>query len=193
MEQDAGVLEAVTAGSILRYGSHFVFQTGLNRNGDALGVVRLGGHVERGETAIECAKREAFEEGCVDISIESATATWSYETAGDDFELVPVDDELAHPAPLLVASMAPDPGLSVTYLASCSAEPTPGHETQAIIFLRPCDVAWLTTEAMRLADFLQRGGSLIEAVDLPRGLVLRPHAQLRALGQLLRDGAIPIA
>ncbi len=187
------MLDAVTAGAIVRHGSYFVFQTGLNRRGDALGVVRLGGHVERGETAIECAKREASEEGCVDIDVESVTGTWSYVPAGDDFELSPVDDELVQPTPLLIASMAPGRGLSVTYFACCTTEPRPGHETQAIIFLTTTDVEWITTEKVRLADFLGRGGRITEAVDLPRGLLLQPHGQLRALGQLLRVGAIPIA
>ncbi len=32
--------------SALEYEAHYVFQAGLNRARDALGVVRLGGHVE---------------------------------------------------------------------------------------------------------------------------------------------------
>lgn len=180
--------DVVTAGVILEYEARYVFQTGLNRARDALGVVRLGGHVEPGESAVECARREVREEGNTDASILAADMTWSYEPNGESFDLKPFGGETSHPAPVFVATMAPDFGLSVTYLAAPSNRPTPGAETQALLFLTLEDVNRLTTEVTTLGAFVEGGGLLDEVTALPKHLPLRPHGQLRALAELLRTG-----
>lgn len=191
------VRDAVTAGVILEFEGLYVFQTGLNRSGDALGVVRLGGHVEPGETAEECARREVREEGNAEASLVAAGSTWSYEPDGESFHLTPYEGETSHPAPLLVTSMAPDRGsgsglgVSLTYLAVARNLPTPGAETQALIFLTTDEIHRLTSEATPLGALLEAGGSIDEATPLPRQLPLRPHGQLKALAELLWAGELP--
>ena len=45
----------VTASAYVIVQGLFVFQVGQTRAGDRLGVVRLGGHVEPGESSLACA------------------------------------------------------------------------------------------------------------------------------------------
>jgi len=56
-----------TSGAYVIYKNLFVFQVGPTNKGDTLGVVRLGGHKEDEETAVETAKREVREEATIDI------------------------------------------------------------------------------------------------------------------------------
>lgn len=51
---------ARTSGAYVLYNGLFIFQVGPTKEGDKLGVVRLGGHREGNETALETAKREVF-------------------------------------------------------------------------------------------------------------------------------------
>jgi ADP-ribose pyrophosphatase YjhB (NUDIX family) len=174
---------------ILEYCERFVFQMGVNRTGDALGVVRLGGHVEAGETAVQCALREVAEEARVEAEVIQVTATFAYEADGAEFALRPMEWTSDGIAPLLVARMSPDNAdLSVTFLAKCRDAPTPGAETQALVFLSPEEVQWLVSRSVSLGAFLQSGGSVAMATDLAPRLTLRAHGQLRALAQLLASG-----
>ncbi|WP_372708536.1 hypothetical protein [Bacillus sp. CDB3] len=54
-----------TSGAYVLYNNLFIFQVGPTSKGDTLGVVRLGGHKEYDETAIETAKREVKEEAAM--------------------------------------------------------------------------------------------------------------------------------
>jgi len=45
----------------------FPFMVGPDQTGKLLGVVRLGGHIEQGETPWQCAVREVKEEADLDI------------------------------------------------------------------------------------------------------------------------------
>jgi 8-oxo-dGTP pyrophosphatase MutT (NUDIX family) len=178
----------VTSGVVLRWRDRFVFQTGLNRARDRLGVVRLGGHVEPDETAAACAVREAQEEANVAVRLISATTTHGYVVNAESFDLLPASWRGEAPAPLLVASMTPEPGSSITYLAETEDEPRPGSETQALVFLTADEVELLTSTPTTLGAFLVAGGVIVEAFPLPRELVLFPHGQLRALARLLAGG-----
>lgn len=177
----------ITAGLILRNGGRFVFQAGYNATRDAIGIVRLGGHVEPGETPAECALREAAEEGCVRASIVLPPDTFVYEVDGESFDIARYDWPGEAPVPLLVATMTSSsaPGLSVTYLAESTGMPTPGGETQALVFLSSEEVHWLTSTTVSLAEFIDSGGRIVAASDLPADMALRPHGQLRTLSMLL--------
>ncbi|SEP55705.1 NUDIX domain-containing protein [Piscibacillus halophilus] len=58
---------ARTAGGYVLYHGLFVFQVGPIKEGDKLGVVRLGGHRESEEAALEAAQREVYEEASINM------------------------------------------------------------------------------------------------------------------------------
>lgn len=181
----------LTAGLILRSGDRFMFQVGLNATRDALGIVRLGGHVEPGETPAQCAVREAAEEACVRARIVSPPSTFAYQVDSAEFVLARDTWSAAPPTPLLVAAMSTaPPGASVTYLGEFTDRPTPGGETQGLVLLSRREVQWLTSASVSLAEFLESGGVLVPATDLPTNMALRPHGQLRALSILLADNVL---
>ena len=58
----------LTAGVFVNINGYFPFQVGPTKSGTALGFVRIGGHRENGETGLQCASREAFEEASIAIT-----------------------------------------------------------------------------------------------------------------------------
>lgn len=185
-----GAARVVTAGVILLYGDRFVFQVGRNRAGDALGVVRLGGHLEAEEEPAACARREVLEEACVDAQMCEPPSTFAYDAAAGPAALRPVQWTGSRPAPLFVGRAHEDDEevLSVTYRATTDVRPVPGAETQALLLLTAAHVRALADTTVTLPDIVAAGAEVIAAVDLPADLPLRPHAQLVALSELLRRG-----
>ena len=91
----------VTAGVILRYGGRYVFQLGPRRSANALVVYRLGGHLEAGESAEQCAIREVAEEASAQCTIQNASTTFRYWHGQAD-QLEATEWPGPGPAPLLV-------------------------------------------------------------------------------------------
>ena len=58
------------AGAYVLYDGYFVFMFGFgsNHTEHELGVVRFGGHLEEGETIVQCIEREVKEESSLDIT-----------------------------------------------------------------------------------------------------------------------------
>ena len=59
-----------TAGAYVLYDGYFLFMFGFGskHKGNELGVIRFGGHREKGETVLQCVAREVREESSVDIA-----------------------------------------------------------------------------------------------------------------------------
>ena len=70
--QDARV---VTSGAYVVRGGRFLFAIGPKHGGDTLAVVRIGGHLEPGETAEGCLIREAEEEASIAVRLVDPPAT----------------------------------------------------------------------------------------------------------------------
>lgn len=179
--------DALTSGVILRNAGRFVFQVGYNAARDALGVVRIGGHVEPGEPAAQTAVRESLEEAGTRVTLIPSPRTYQYETGDDIIELVPTTWDAGPPAPLLLAEVtgSSSSGLSVTYLAESSDSPVPAGETQALLFLTPAEVRLISESSLTLGELIRIGGVVEDPSGLPHHLPLRPHGQARALSILL--------
>ena len=180
----------LTSGVILRNEGRFVFQFGYNAARDALGVVRLGGHVEPGESADQTAVREAFEEANTRVELIPSRTTFRYEARETTIDLVPTTWGAGPPAPLLLAEMrtAGVSGLSATYLAESFDSPTPSAETQALLFLTAAEVRSVADSTIARGEFIAGGGVVNDPSGLPRHLPRRPHGQLLALSILLGRG-----
>jgi ADP-ribose pyrophosphatase YjhB (NUDIX family) len=184
----------VTASAFLLSGSRFVFMVGPTRSGDRLGVVRLGGHAEAGETAWQCAAREVGEEASVAIELLPPPATYwvGPEPERDDTAVAgPWPLASGEPAaPLLVAWRHDRRSplrrtLAVTYLATTEGEPQPAGEALGLLWLSLPEIQWLIRERPTLADLLRRGGRATLLPGFPVDLPLEPFLQLRVLSTLL--------
>jgi len=198
--------EVVTASAYVQLGGRFVFMVGLPGGPgdveDRLGVARLGGHREVGETPWACAAREVLEESSLHIRPLEPPATYWIGPGQDErsMEASPWStnpDENA--APLLVARRddhggrhsresldgSPARMLSLTYLALAEGIPAPAAETQGLLLLLPDEVRRVARERLTLGAFLEQGGSALLRAPLPLHLPLVPLTQLRALAILL--------
>jgi 8-oxo-dGTP pyrophosphatase MutT (NUDIX family) len=184
-----------TAGAYVVTGGRFVFAVGLPSGAtDRLGVARLGGHREHGETAWQCAAREVREEASLAARPLTPPATYWVGPPHDPAALAagPWAPEEAgapgEPAPLLVAwrEEAGARRLSVTYLARAEGAPIPAAETQGLLLLRGEDVRRLARETLTLDGLLREGARAVLRDALDPRLPLAPLLQLRALAHLLQ-------
>jgi NUDIX domain len=183
--------EVVTAGAYVVVGGRFVFMVGFPLPArDRLGVVRLGGHREPGETAWACAAREVGEESGIMAHPLAPPATFWVGPDQDPAALAPGPwvGEAEETVPPLLVGWRLEGGrrrLSATYLARGEGPPAPAAETQGLLLLRPDDVRRLVRERLSLAAFLRDGGQALLRAPLPTYLPLEPRLQLSALAVLL--------
>lgn len=110
----------VTAGVYVKTNGLFPFQVGPTKSGTTLGVVRLGGHRENGETGWECASREAFEEATLRLTPIKPPATYWYE-ASDNPELIIGGWQEGDIEPILVGKRLGSNQITPIYLANRKA------------------------------------------------------------------------
>ncbi|MFZ5817367.1 MAG: NUDIX domain-containing protein [Bacillota bacterium] len=183
MDWDARVS---TAGAFVWTRGCFVFMFGPNQKGTRLGVVRLGGHRERGESNEACALREVREEASLPVRLVSAPATYF---VGSPIPLpgqpLPRIAWTGGTVPLLVAERA-DGTLSVLYLAVSDDLPTPAAETKGLLLPSPQWLARICARRYTLEQYLSAGGEALVAEPMGLHLPLEPSYQIRLLNQLLR-------
>lgn len=186
---DAG--RVVTAGAYVVAGDRVVFMVGLPSGAsDRLGVARLGGHREGGETAWQCAAREVLEEASVVVRPLIPPATYWVGPPHDPAALAVgawESETPAEPAPLLVAwrEEAGERRLSVTYLALADGPPVPAAEAQSLLLLRRQDILRVARERLTLDALLRSGAQAVLGTALDPLLPLEPLLQLRALACIL--------
>ncbi|PGM90589.1 NUDIX hydrolase [Bacillus cereus] len=172
-----------TSGAYVLYNNLFIFQVGPTNKGDTLGVVRLGGHKEYDETAVENAKREVKEEAAIDITILSSPSTYYKENWNALAKKIIVEDEVE---PILIINSL-DESLSIMYVVYSEIQPKPSSETNGLLLLSLKDIELICTGKITLNDFINQGGVTILKEKMNKELVLQPFPQLLFLAELLKE------
>ncbi|PDZ46938.1 NUDIX hydrolase [Bacillus wiedmannii] len=175
-----------TSGAYVMYKNLFVFQVGPTSKGDTLGVVRLGGHKEDEETAVEIAKREVREEATIDITILSSPSTYYKQNWNAQSKKIKVENEID---PILIID-SPDETLSIMYMAYSENEPTPSSETNGLLLLSVSNIRLICSKAITLNDYIKQGGIAILKEKMDKELILQPFPQLLFLAELLKEDPV---
>ena len=169
-----------TSGAYVLYRGYFVFQVGPTSDGKKLGVVRLGGHKEKEESAIDTAKREAMEEASVNITPISSSSTFYVKEWNDKPIKIETNEKIA---PILIKGS--EETISIMYLSNSKTKPLPSSETKGLLLLSPNDVLLICNNKLTLNDYLKQNGSSIIQSVIDRDLILEPFPQLLFLSKLL--------
>ncbi|MDF2628636.1 MAG: hydrolase [Symbiobacteriaceae bacterium] len=157
-----------------------------------LAIVRVGGHREPGETAWECAAREALEETGLSITPLPVRETLLWSRAKGELEPLPALSELlpsAGPRPLLVLPRADQPGapVNVMYLVQAQGVPAP-LDVRGLLLLTPAEILTLNRRPTTLDEFLAAGGQAFTHEAFPAEWILEPGLQFQLLARLLEAG-----
>ncbi|HDR7356045.1 NUDIX domain-containing protein [Bacillus wiedmannii] len=175
-----------TAGAYVVYKNLFVFQVGPTSKGDTLGVVRLGGHKEGDETAVETAKREVKEEATIDIAILSSPCTYYKKNWDAQSKKIIVENEIN---PILIIDSR-DETLSTMYMAYAENEPTPSSETNGLLLLSVNDIRLICSKEITLNDYIKQDGIAVLKEKMNKELILQPFPQLMFLAELLKKDPV---
>jgi len=168
-----------TAGAYVLYDGYFVFMFGLSprHRENELGVVRLGGHREKGESAVQCAIREVREEASLDIDLYRNPCT--YIEKKNRYQKMKGKKEIN---PILALKYKSK--FSLMYLAHGSGALRPAMETQGILLLHRENIAMICGSKTTFGAYKSNGGKCILAQPLPEEATLVPHTQLHFLHAL---------
>ncbi|QUG84217.1 NUDIX hydrolase [Bacillus nitratireducens] len=175
-----------TSGAYVLYNNLFIFQVGPTRKGDTLGVVRLGGHKENNESAVETAKREVKEEAAIDITILSSPSTYYKENWNAQSKKIKVENEVA---PILIIDSSYET-LSIMYMAHSENEPNPSSETNGLLLLSVSDIKLICSKEITLNDYIKQGGMAILKEKVDKEFILQPFPQLLFLAELLKKNPV---
>ncbi|MDA1530961.1 NUDIX domain-containing protein [Bacillus cereus group sp. TH260-2LC] len=175
-----------TSGAYVMYKNSFVFQVGPTSKGDTLGVVRLGGHKEADETAVETAKREVEEEASMDITILNSPTTYYKEYWNAQSKKLKVENEVN---PILIID-SPDESLSIMYIVYSKMLPKPSSETNGLLLLSLNDIELICTGKITLNNYINQGGVAILKEKMDKELILQPFPQLMFLSELLKEDPV---
>ncbi|MCM3393172.1 NUDIX hydrolase [Cytobacillus oceanisediminis] len=171
-----------TSGAYVLYKGLFIFQVGPTKDGDKLGVVRLGGHREGDETALATAKREAFEEAKLNIIPLNPKNTFYLKEWNDESARVKVNEPIS---PILIKG-SEEASYTVMYLSHTLTEPIPSSETKGLLLLTPANIDLICNDAITLNDYHKLDGISLLRTYIDHNLVLEPFPQLIFLSNLLK-------
>ncbi len=174
-----------TVGAIINVDGRFAFMFRRNGKTKHLNIVRLGGHVEENESAIEALRRELMEEAKLEVDIVSAPIQlerrhWYARSKRRSEQVV------AGKVPLLLKGWGRD-NPSLIYLCYANETPVPDHETFGIVLLRKEDVVQLCKGPLFIREFLLRGGQLITQGEINDLEVLEAGPHVKFLRDLLEN------
>jgi len=178
------ILENIrTSGAYVLYNGFFVFQVGPTKNGDKLGVVRLGGHRENEESPLDTAIREVFEESAIKINPVNSPVTYHLNSWNEKANNVQMTGEVN---PILIKGNEEE-SFTVMYISLADNEPRPSSESQGLLLLSPKDIELICSRQITLNEFSNQNGLAKIKENFNRDLVLEPFPQLLFLSKLLKQ------
>lgn len=174
---------ARTSGAYVLYNGLFILQVGPTKEGDKLGVVRLGGHREGNETALETAKREVFEEAQVEIAPINPNKTFYLSDWNEEPTKVNINEPIV---PILIKGNE-ESSYTIMYLSNTLTLPSPSSESKGLLLLSPENVRLICQNKISLSDYHNLDGVSILKTELDMNLILQPFPQLLFLSRLLNE------
>ena len=154
------------------------------------GLVGVGGKLEKGETIIECVRRECLEELDCDVELEDSNITYLVTQHSIIEANLPAND--VNPRPLVIMLMErTEPGRKpytpvFSYRGNLLRRPRPVDVSA--LFLGNDSVLTYLTSGPKTVEFLrQHSAQFIERISLPENLYLRPYGTVLAYLKLLQS------
>lgn len=173
------------AGAYISVGKRYAFAMGPNGTGTHLGIIRIGGHREAGETPWDCVNREAMEEAKIRLSPIKPPVTLRLSCFHHKMQYTPFNWESKSPPPFLVSGEKGTP-ITFLYLAETNDMPSPSSETKGIVLLTRQEIWQISNNTITLRRFLNSGGILITSEDFDLDVPLRPGWHMRAFNDLMQ-------
>ena len=172
----------VSTGLLIHYNESLVFAVHnpdrwvIRGNTREAAVVGVGGKLERGETVLECVKRECREEINTDVKISDSEATYVVTECIRKFTLDKFVDE---PRPYFIIKLQMREHdremhtVVFTYKGEISGRPTPG-DVSALLLVRDSTLQYLTSGPRTVAFMREHSAAFVERIHLPDDLILVP-------------------
>jgi len=174
-----------TVGSFILYEDTIAFMIGPDNTGEKLGVMRLGGHIEENESYLQTLQREIKEEGSIEVKLLNAPNTF-YKRNWDDNNYNEITDDIALDIkPLII--VGDKMRSTAIFLSYTEEEPKPSSEACGIIFLKENEIKRICSEKLRLRDFLESGGKLIQQKEIDYDMEMYAGVHLTFLNRLIED------
>jgi uncharacterized protein YhfF len=174
-----------TVGSFIFYQDTLVFMIGPDNTGKRLGIMRLGGHIEKDESLLQALEREIKEEGAVEVSLFNAQNTF-YKANWADINYCDISSKLQWDIkPLIITG--DNSRSTAVFLSYTEEEPKPSSEAHGLIFLKEDDIRYICTKKLHLIDFLNSGGKLIQQKELDLNMEIYAGVHLSFLNKLMED------
>ncbi|GKX66357.1 NUDIX hydrolase [Inconstantimicrobium mannanitabidum] len=174
-----------TVGSFILYKDTLAFMIGPDNTGEKLGVMRLGGHIEENESYLQTLEREIKEEGSIEVNFLNSPNTfykrnWNDNNYDEIIDEIPLDIK-----PLII--VGDKVRSTAVFLSYTEKEPKPSSEACGIIFLKENEVKRICSEKLRLRDFLDSGGKLIQQKEIDYNMEMYAGVHLTFLNRLIAD------
>ena len=174
-----------TVGSFILYQDTFAFMIGPDNSGEKLGIMRLGGHIEENESLLQSLEREIKEEGSVEVKLLNSPCTF-YKRNWDDSNYYEITNSMMWDInPLIIAG--DKTRSTAVFLSYTEEEPKPSSEACGIIFLKENDIRDICSKKLRLNDFLNNGGKLIQQKEIDYNMEMYAGVHLTFFNRLIED------
>lgn len=174
-----------TVGAFVLYRDMLALMIGPDQTGERLGIMRFGGHIEKGESLFEALEREIKEEASINTALVNSPRTF-YKPQWDS-GYVEIKEEVSLKTKPLIIKGDTERATAV-FLSYAEDEPKPSSEAHGVIFLDEKGIREVCTSRMHLRDFLSAGGKLIQQKEMDYNMEMYAGVHLRFFFDLLENG-----